>query len=60
MSVSLCNESQRETFSEVTAGFNDEFTPSPELVLLNLTVSNDSLTPSRKTSIEMPFKMNSI
>lgn len=33
-------ETKRETFSDVTAGFNDKFTSSPEPVLLELTGDN--------------------
>ena len=40
VTVPLCCETQRETFSEVTAGFNDKFTASQEPVLLDLTGSN--------------------
>ena len=40
VTISLCCETQRETFNEVTTGFNDKFTASSEPVLLDLTGSN--------------------
>ena len=40
MAVPLCCETQRETFSEVTAGFNVKFNAPPEPVQLDLTGSN--------------------
>ena len=40
MTVPLCCEIQKETFSEVTSGFNDKFSAPPEPVLLDLTGSN--------------------